>query len=116
MEAPASGIRIRQATIEYEFDGRLFKLTIPVTTAINSIYFDHAEADIAREAIGSEWGEPKRLDPDGSNWADLDREGRRLSLNVESLEVISQVAWSAEHTKEALCIHDERCGWYCVRR
>lgn len=109
-EAIRGPFRIREITIRYTVGEELFELRIPDSTKIKSIYLDHEEAERAKESFPDS-GDFIRILPTGGDWSQT--EG--LSDSLQSLEHVGRLAWTVDHTRTALCIHDEDCMWYCMR-
>lgn len=118
--ADQDDLRVLEVTIRYEFDGRVYELTIPDTTRVNAIFLDRDEASSVRQlgvehGLWEDRGSPVHLHPAGGNWAEVNQQHQgAVAANLERLEEVPAPIWSAEHTKRDVCVHDERCMWFCL--
>ena len=110
-------LRIRDITIRYTVGQDYYRLVIPTTTTINTIFLDREEAEAVKAAMGDDWGsETVEISPRGSDWAAVDKRERGIiARNVASLEHIGRLAWSPHHCKTNLCVHEEGCMMVCMK-
>ena len=109
MEAEGQ-LRIREISVRYSVGDQLYELRIPDTTSIKSIYLDRDEAEQAKESFPDS-DDFIEVSPTGKDW---DRH-ERLHASIESLQHVGRLAWTVDHTRTNLCIHDENCMWFCMR-
>lgn len=105
---PSSSLRIKEVVIRYQHGTKLYTLTLPQTTRVNSIFLDRTEAQAAMKCIGMK--ERHEIKADGQDWRDAPGFGD----NVQALEAVDLPFWVPD-SKVDLCIHDDRCMWFCLQ-